>query len=107
MLQTAAYYLSFIVIGMTTASFGPSLPGFAANTGSTLAGVGALFVFHRIGYITGSLGGGRIMDRLRGKLIGTVISVFLRFLITPLPYQASSNAQQTFLYCAFSHTHLM
>jgi FHS family Na+ dependent glucose MFS transporter 1 len=76
MLQTAVYYLSFLVVGMTTASFGPSLPGFAANTGSTLAGVGALFVFHRIGYITGSLGGGRVVDRLRGNLVtGSVLIV--------------------------------
>ena len=65
--ETLAYYLAFVVVGMTTASFGPGIPGFAAATGSTLAQVGALFVFHRIGYITGSLGGAKLVDTFRGN----------------------------------------
>ena len=73
MIQTAAYYLVFTVVGMTTASFGPGLPGFAAGTGSTLAQVGALFVFHRIGYITGSLGWGRLVDRLKGNSVTGIV----------------------------------
>jgi len=74
--ETLAYYLAFVVVGMTTASFGPGIPGFAAATGSTLAQVGALFVFHRIGYITGSLGGGKLVDTFRGnRVTGAVLFV--------------------------------
>lgn len=72
-LQTLAYFVVFIVVGMTTASFGPSIPSFARNTGSSLSAVGALFLFHRLGYMIGSLGGGRMLDRLPGNLVTGVM----------------------------------
>jgi MFS transporter, FHS family, Na+ dependent glucose transporter 1 len=67
--KTAAYYLSFTIVGMTTAAFGPSIPAIASSTSSALGTVGGLFVFHRIGYIVGSLTGGRILDRVAGKYV--------------------------------------
>lgn len=67
--RTLAYYLAFVAVGMATASFGPSIPSLAANTGETLARVGALFVFHRIGYISGSLSSGKLVDRVSGTLV--------------------------------------
>ena len=67
--KTAAYYLSFTIVGMTTAAFGPSIPAIASSTSSALGTVGGLFVFHRIGYIAGSLTGGRILDRVPGKYV--------------------------------------
>ncbi len=76
MLQTLAYYLAFLIIGLATASFGPGLPEFARNTGASLAALANLFLFHRIGYIAGSLGGGRLLDRTRGnRLTGLVLLV--------------------------------
>lgn len=82
--QTAAYYLVFIVIGMTTASFGPSLPGFARNTGSSLSALGYLFVFHRIGYITGSLGGGRVLDHYKGNRVTGLVLLVIALGLTSL-----------------------
>ena len=67
--KTIAYYLSFIAIGMTTASLGPSIPSLASNMGVSLALTGSLFVFHRVGYVAGSLGGGRLFDRVAPKYV--------------------------------------
>lgn len=67
--KTVAYYLSFVVIGVTTASIGPSIPSFAENIGASLAITGTLFVFHRIGYMLGSLGGGALFDRVAPKFV--------------------------------------
>lgn len=75
--RTLAYYLSFVAVGTATASFGPSIPSFAAGTGETLARVGALFVFHRIGYISGSLSSGRLVDRVSGTLVTGVALLFI------------------------------
>ncbi len=76
MLQTLAFYLAFLIIGLATASLGPGLPEFARNTGSSLAALSSLFLFHRAGYIAGSLGGGRLLDRTRpNRLTGLVLAV--------------------------------
>lgn len=75
--RTLAYYLSFVAVGTATASFGPSIPSFAAGTGETLARVGALFVFHRIGYISGSMSSGRLIDRVSGTLVTGIALLFI------------------------------
>ena len=64
-----SYCLAFLVLGLTTASLGPALPTLARNTVSSLAQISALFAFHRLGYMLGALGGGRLFDRLRGNLL--------------------------------------
>lgn len=75
--RTLAFYLSFVAVGTATASFGPSIPSFAAGTGETLARVGALFVFHRIGYISGSMSSGRLIDRVSGTLVTGIALLFI------------------------------
>jgi len=67
--RTAAYYLTFVVVGITTASFGPSLPAFARSTGAAIGQVSVLFTLHRAGYMVGSLTGGQLHDRLPGHLL--------------------------------------
>ena len=66
LLLTAAYYLSFIILGLLTAAEGPALPGLAENTASTLDRIGLIFVFGSLGYLLGSLLSGRAYDRLPG-----------------------------------------
>ncbi len=61
---TAAYYLSFIVLGLATAAEGPSLPTLAKHTSSPLELIGLIFVFGSLGYLFGSLIGGRAYDRI-------------------------------------------
>ncbi len=63
------YYAAFIGLGMTSAILGPTLPGLAAQTRTTLSGISVLFAAKSIGYIAGSLLSGRLYDRLPGHPI--------------------------------------
>lgn len=68
---TAAYYLSFIVLGMLAAVEGPALPGLAENTSVTLDRISLIFIFGSSGYLLGSLFSGQAYDRLPGhRLMG-------------------------------------
>ena len=62
--QTFTYYAAFVALGLTTASMGPTLLGLAAQTGSTVAAISFLFTARSFGYMLGSFGGGRVLDRL-------------------------------------------
>jgi len=66
---TFAYYVALMALGLTTASMGPTLPGLAAQTGVRLAGAGFLFTARSLGYMLGSLAGGRLYDRVRGHVV--------------------------------------
>ncbi|MBN1452513.1 MAG: MFS transporter [Anaerolineales bacterium] len=66
LLLTAAYYLSFIMLGLLTAAEGPALPGLAKNTSSTLDQISLIFIFGSLGYLLGSLFSGQAYDRLPG-----------------------------------------
>ncbi len=60
---TIAYYLAFIILGLTTAAAGPSLLRLADHTASPLNIISYVFVFSSLGYLIGSFFGGRIYDR--------------------------------------------
>jgi len=64
--QTCAYYLAFTAPGLTTALLGPTLPGLAVQTGARLGEISTLFTARSLGYMLGSLAGGRLYDRMRG-----------------------------------------
>jgi len=65
-LATTAYYLSFIVLGLTTAAGGPSLLKLAEHTSSGLERISLIFVFGSLGYLIGSFLGGRAYDHISG-----------------------------------------
>lgn len=67
--QTFSYYAAFIGLGFVSAMFGPTLPGLAANTGSTLGAISAIFVANSVGRLVGSLIAGRLLDRIKGHPI--------------------------------------
>ncbi len=78
LMLTAAYYLSFIILGLASAAEGPSLPTLAKHTSSPLAQIGLIFVFGSLGYLLGSLIGGRAYDRIPGhRLIAFSILIIL------------------------------
>ena len=73
---TIAYYLAFIILGMTTAASGPSLLKLADHTSSGLDRISLIFIFGSLGYVTGSYFGGRAYDRFPGhKLMATTLLV--------------------------------
>ena len=85
-IATAAYYLSFIILGLTTAASGPSLLKLAEHTGSALDRISLIFVFGSFGYLVGSFLGGRAFDRLSGhKLMAlTMLIVGIASVLIPI-----------------------
>ncbi len=64
--KTFAYYLAFVILGLAAAATGPTLPGLAAHTRSTIGQISYLFVLRSLGYLTGSFLAGRLYDRVKG-----------------------------------------
>ena len=83
---TAAYYLSFIMLGLLTAAEGPALPGLAENTSSTFDQISLIFVFGSFGYLLGSLIGGQAYDRISGHRViaFTLLTVTVCTILIPL-----------------------
>lgn len=83
--KTAGYYVAFIILGLTAASLGPTLPGLAAQTRSTLGQVSFLFTARSLGYLMGSLLGGRLYDRLPGQRVMAVMLLVLAAALVLVP----------------------
>jgi MFS transporter, FHS family, Na+ dependent glucose transporter 1 len=85
-IATIAYYLSFIVLGASTAATGPSLPALAENTSSGLDRISLIFVFGSLGYLIGSYFGGRAYDRVPGHrlLAISLLAIALASILIPL-----------------------
>lgn len=66
---TVGYYLSFIALGLIEATLGPTLPALAKHTGTDLKEISFLFTARSLGYLFGSLVGGRLFDRLPGHWV--------------------------------------
>ncbi len=85
-IATTAYYLSFIILGLTTAISGPSIPTLAEHTSSTLDRISLIFIFGALGYIAGSYLGGRAYDRVPGHklMVGTLVIMAIASVMIPL-----------------------
>jgi len=76
LLATSAYYLAFIGLGLTATISGPTLPYLAHLTGSRLDQISLIFVAGSLGYMLGSLLGGRLYDRFPGhRIIASMLLV--------------------------------
>jgi FHS family Na+ dependent glucose MFS transporter 1 len=83
---TLAYFLSISILGTFTALGGPALPSLAKNTSSTLEQISLYFVVGSLGYLLGSLLGGRAYDHLPGNrlLALTLLVVAASGALTPI-----------------------
>ena len=90
-ITTAAYYLAFILLGLTVAVEGPTLLKLAEHTSSALDQINSLFIFSSLGYLLGSYIGGRAYDRVPGHrfMAGVLVCLGLMVAVVPL---ASSRA---------------
>lgn len=77
LIATAAYYLAFIILGLTTAANGPSLPKLAEHTSSGLDRISLIFVFGSLGYLIGSFVGGRAYDRFSSHKLMFFTLIFI------------------------------
>lgn len=84
--RTFIYYAAFVAFGLIVASLGPTLPGLAEQTGVPIAQISFLFAARSGGYLTGSILGGRVYDRLPGHpmLAGVLLAMMLAFGSVPL-----------------------
>jgi FHS family Na+ dependent glucose MFS transporter 1 len=74
--QTIGYYAAFVILGLTGASLGPTLPGLAEHTGTHVRQISYLFTARSLGYLIGSFFGGRLYDRVAGHpLMAGVLAV--------------------------------
>jgi FHS family Na+ dependent glucose MFS transporter 1 len=76
-ITTAAYYLAFILLGLTVAADGPALLKLAEHTSSTLDQISLIFFFGSLGYLLGSYIGGRLYDRVPGHRLMASVLIFL------------------------------
>ncbi|GAB4580107.1 MAG: MFS transporter [Anaerolineales bacterium] len=83
---TIAYFMAFIVLGIVTASLGPTLPGLAAQTGTQLSQISILFTTRSLGYLMGSFLGGRVYDRARGHPIMGAALVLVAMALSAVPF---------------------
>jgi len=82
---TTAYYLAFILLGLTLGAEGPTLPKLAENTSSTLDQISLIFFSGSLGYLLGSYVSGRIYDRLPGHKFLAGVILLLGIIIAFVP----------------------
>jgi FHS family Na+ dependent glucose MFS transporter 1 len=86
---TTAYYLAFILLGLTVAAEGPTLLKLAEHTSSALNQINSLFLFSSLGYLLGSYIGGRVYDRIPGHRFMASVLVCLGITIALVPLATS------------------
>lgn len=89
MIATIAYYLAFIILGMTTAASGPSLPKLAEHTSSGLDRISLIFILGALGYVSGSYLGGRAYDRFSSHKLMSMTLVLIAIASVLIPNSRS------------------
>jgi FHS family Na+ dependent glucose MFS transporter 1 len=97
-IATIAYYLSFIIMGATTAASGPSLPALAKHTSSGLDRISLIFVFGSLGYLIGSYFGGRAYDRLPGHKLISIVLLIMGIASALIPVASTLPALLLFMF---------
>lgn len=89
---TTAYYLAFILLGLTVAAEGPTLLKLAEHTSSALDQISSLFIFSSLGYLIGSYIGGRIYDRVPGHRFMASVLLLLAITVAMVPLAVTRSA---------------
>ncbi|MFN8456608.1 MAG: MFS transporter [Anaerolineae bacterium] len=84
-LNTASYYLAFVTLGTAGAVLGPTLLNLAKNTGVKLGDISLLFAARSIGYLIGSVLGGRLYDRRPGHPVMSLMLIGLAVALALMP----------------------
>ena len=89
LVATVAYYLAFIILGLTTAAAGPSLLRLADHTASPLNIISYIFISSSFGYLIGSFFGGRIYDRFSAHRFMSLTLVVMAITCILIPVSRS------------------
>lgn len=84
--QTALYFASFVALGLTTASLGPTLMGLAAQTNVGLGAASLIIVARSLGYPLGSLLCGKLFDRAPGHRVLAAMLLMLALTAALVPF---------------------
>ena len=82
---TLAYFAAFTALGLTVGLLGPTLPGLARQTNVTLSAISYVFTARSLGYVCGSLGGGKLLDERRGNSVLGTMLVLMSILMAMIP----------------------
>ena len=83
--QTAGYYAASAALGLVTASLGTTLLGLAENVHAPLDDISILFTASALGFMLGSLLGGRVYDRAPGHLVMGSVLLLLASMMALVP----------------------
>jgi FHS family Na+ dependent glucose MFS transporter 1 len=89
LITTGAYYLAFILLGLTISAEGPTLLKLSEHTSSTLGEISSIFLVGSLGYLTGSYISGRIYDRVSGHQFMSGVLIMLGIVIALVPIATS------------------
>lgn len=86
--NTAGYSVAFIMLGLSRAVLGPTLPTLAGQTHVSLPAISILFTATALGGLVGSVAGGWLYDRLPGHpimttMMGVIAAIFVIIPIIP------------------------
>jgi len=84
-----ALYAAIFLEGSMLASIGPTLDGLSENSGSTTEQISILFTANALGYVAGSLLGGRLYGRIRGTAALAVALLSMALFTALIPVMGS------------------
>jgi MFS transporter, FHS family, Na+ dependent glucose transporter 1 len=87
--QTAAYFAAFISLGLVTAAIGPTLPGLAQHSRVSMREISFLFTAQSLGYLFGSVLGGRLFDRVKGNPLMGIMLILMAAMAALVPLISS------------------
>jgi FHS family Na+ dependent glucose MFS transporter 1 len=82
---TAAYFAAFVALGLTTGSLGPTLPSLAEQTQVGLSAISYVFTARSVGYLLGSVRGGRLLDRRPGNPVMAAMLLTMSIMMAVVP----------------------
>ncbi len=81
----AAYYATYVVLGLMLTAIGPSLDALRAQSGAATEAIAILFTSNALGYIAGSLAAGRLYGRIAGHRVLAISLLVLAALTLTVP----------------------
>ncbi len=90
--QTAGYFGGHIVLGLVSASLGPTLPWLAAKLASEPEALGLLFTARGVGYLLGTLACGSLYDRRPAHPLLILAIALLAASMAAVPFMPSRAA---------------
>lgn len=82
---TTAYFVAFVALGLTVGSLGPTIPSLAAQTHVDLSAISYVFTFRSLGYVLGSVRGGKLFDQTPGNPVMATMLVAMALMMALVP----------------------